>query len=683
MSLVSRGKPVLLLPAIAAVAYLLVCAPALPAAENFNLPIRVEAHVADALTGRARPYSRARVAGVWRAVIGSTGGRMVIARRTVHVGPGGRVFVAARVPERLAAKSQDLDLYLREDNEWRLRGRLRYTAGGSLLVSKTLVLPGLPPGPMATEIHARGQQQSGWDSLMTAPVRVAEKATLIVGFALDGIDPERVVPVDVAIDAIPLDAETEDESVVLWDERISESAETPRWRELEVDLRKVGSRMVRLRFRSRPTKTQSGPTPGVVWGAPSVLFEQARPVFPVVAIVSLDSLRTDEIGLYGASPEQTPFIDDLFGKGGAVFTQAITQAVTTQAAHMSLLTSLNPCVHGALSTRRAAATSVETLAALFKEAGYATAAFTEGAALAGEFGFDRGFDVYDEGGPWGGPHAGGGATSLDRAAAWMRDHTGEPLFIFVHSYETRPFVFAPGSAAAGLVRYREKLREADEELRHFVAELDRVSVAKESLLVLTTGHGEEFFDHGAGGHGTQLYEETVSVPLMFRGAGVRAERRYYTLVGLIDVAPTILELRGLPRPRTMQGKSVAALIGGGKEPNMPRRFSEAHRALRLGARATVEAWTPPAYSVRDGGHKVIMHAGAGGLPVFEAYNLTLDPSEKTDLLAVGRGPEWAGQLKGVLQNYPKICKHLAKPPAPPPLLSATDREKLLSLGYAD
>src|SRR5690606_8601030 len=127
-----------------------------------------------------------------------------------------------------------------------------------------------------------------------------------------------------------------------------------------------------------------------------------------------------------------------------------------------------------------------------------------------------------------------------------------------------------------------------------------------------TGHGEEFFEHGAAGHGTQLYDETVRVPLLLRGERIEETGRHSVAVGLVDVAPTILELVRLRAPSGMQGRSFAPVIESGRGVLAAPRFTEARRPVRLTSEGKLLLWGPPSFAVRDGTRKVIWNSGGDG-----------------------------------------------------------------------
>jgi len=200
-----------------------------------------------------------------------------------------------------------------------------------------------------------------------------------------------------------------------------------------------------------------------------------------------------------------------------------------------------------------------------------------------------------------------------------------------------------------------------------------------ALYVVTSGHGEEFFEHGAAGHGTQLFDEVVRVPLLFRGERIEETGKHNLSVGLVDVAPTILELARVKVPQAMQGRSFARLLESGAAVLAAPRFTEARRPVRLTSEGKLELWGPPAYSVRDGTHKVIWNTGAGDS--FEAYDLSADPREQRNLIQQGQTPDWARRMTASVRSYPKAAGRQARPGGKAEL-SPANRSRLESLGYA-
>jgi arylsulfatase A-like enzyme len=149
-------------------------------------------------------------------------------------------------------------------------------------------------------------------------------------------------------------------------------------------------------------------------------------VRPNVVLVSIDTLRADHLHSYGYGKVTSPFIDSLTEKGVA-FRDTISQANWTLPSHASLFTSLYPAVHGAQSVTDALSPSLVTMAEILRRNGYRTAAFVDGGVMASEFGFDQGFDLYDDSFR---------GEAKDRAVLeWLAENGDEPFFLFYHTYE--------------------------------------------------------------------------------------------------------------------------------------------------------------------------------------------------------------------------------------------------------
>lgn len=648
-----------------------------PAADKFTYTMRREVHAVDVKTGAEMPFGSEKVGEASRRTLGVTG-RVAIARRTTQVEDGGQVFVFATVPEALAAKPHDLDVLVDGKDGLRVRGSIHFEPGGSRRVARLFVLPELQPGPALVEVHVRGVHVKDWQEIVTEEVDVPKNGRLRFGYTLEGVTGASP-SLDLAVEARVAGRDGE-KPVELLSRRVSGGA--GRWEEEVQDLDDVAGRRVKFVFRSRPSGGQVEAAPGVVWGAPAVEVDEKRRAYPIIVLVSLDSLRSSSLGVYTGG-STTPFLDNFFGKKGAVLTQAATQSVTTLPSHLTLMTGLNPMTHGVVDETHSLASSVPTLAELLREKGWHTAAFTEGGALAGELGFRRGFDIYDEGesaeiDP-------GSADAIARATRWLDDYSGAPLFLFVHTYATRPVhggldgTKDPEVRASQLASYVKQVRDADRALEGLFAKMKGRIDEDDALYVLTSGHGEEFFEHGAVGHGTQLYDETMRVPLLVRGTEVEETGKVDLPVGLLDVAPTILEFAGAKTPSSMQGRSFARFLESGRAVVTSPRYSEARRPVRLTASGRLVLWGEPAFAMREGTKKVIWNSGSDD--TMEAYDLAADPRERNNLVTAGRGPDWAKRMAGSLRAYPATAGRQARPGGKAEL-SPANRSRLESLGYA-
>jgi arylsulfatase A-like enzyme len=229
------------------------------------------------------------------------------------------------------------------------------------------------------------------------------------------------------------------------------------------------------------------------------------------------------------------------------------------------------------------------LAEILRERGYATGAIVNTDFLTRKFGFDQGFDDFRE------PilHK-GAAKVVDGALSFLREHAGEPAFLFVHFFDVHgPYDDAPhtddeGASSAAdwqhlrRIRYHDYLeldrfrslaelragyeagvQRVDAELGRFFAALRKDGVYDDALIVVTADHGEEFFEHEIWvGHGPFLYDSELRIPMILKLPAARGLRGEVvaTPVSLIDVMPTILEIVGAPVPPSAQGQSLLGII---------------------------------------------------------------------------------------------------------------------------
>ncbi len=328
--------------------------------------------------------------------------------------------------------------------------------------------------------------------------------------------------------------------------------------------------------------------------------ERPRARAPVrgVVLISIDALRADHLGAYGYGRDTSPFLDRLAAERGVLFESAAVQYPSTLTSHFSMLTGLYPGEHGVYPPDGVLSEEIATVAERFRAAGFRTAGHTEGGFMAGGFGFARGFEEFSD--P---PHE--AESDVERTFAsgldfLERRKAGERFFLFLHTYAVHdPYepperlrrLFwngppPPGPpptgpelrrlAAAGppdpeLARYYEALYDAsiryvDERLQAFFEGLERLGLARETAVVVTSDHGEEFGEHGGLGH-ARLYPEVLFVPLVVAAPGLPAGERIATLVESVDVAPTLLALAGIEPAGRMTGVDLLPLA---REPGRMR-----------------------------------------------------------------------------------------------------------------
>ncbi|MHB8094092.1 MAG: sulfatase [Candidatus Aminicenantales bacterium] len=394
-----------------------------------------------------------------------------------------------------------------------------------------------------------------------------------------------------------------------------------------------------------------------------------------VILISLDTLRADHLGCYGYPRDTSPNMDRLAGDS-VLFADTTAPSAWTLPSHMSLMTSLNSAGHGMNGVGRRLAVEIPTLAELLKNHGFYNTAFTGGGFVDGTLGFNRGFESY---------HKIENPTSEEAAASlgvmanrWIEENLDRDFFLFLHTYQIhdpydseerfrslfaadessydsiymgrlgfsrrRRFEPVPESMRRNWVDlYDSEIRAADEGLiGPLVAQLKALGIYDRTMIVLTSDHGDEFFEHGGWLHSHSLYEEIVRVPLIVKFFGSRESgKRIADPVRLIDAAPTILEELGIPdRFPGADGKSLLALAAGRGSARREERIGMAEVTAEIGGEHL-----PKKKAVRLGSFKLIINEpfSAENLEFFsppppppaavELFDLASDPGETRNLAA--------------------------------------------------
>jgi arylsulfatase A-like enzyme len=415
----------------------------------------------------------------------------------------------------------------------------------------------------------------------------------------------------------------------------------------------------------------------------------------LVVLVSIDTLRADHLGLYGYHRPTSPVLDALASES-TVFEDAMSTSPWTLPAHASLLTGLYPSRHGLTSHERYLKSSLATLPQLLSRAGYLTAAVVNSHNLSPLFGLDRGFQKYryvEE-------EAGRREPSreiTDQAIAWVEEAGGRPLFLFLHYYDVhsdyaslpeheaeflKPYdgiadgttaqlaahregkVSLSAEDAANLIdRYDAGIRQMDQEIGRLVSFLRDRGLWEDTLFALTSDHGEEFFEHGGVLHGQTQYQEVIRVPLVVKGPGIPV-RRVSAPVSLVDLAPTLLTLAGVPGHEGFDGVDVSPLWETSDRSQEDRYlFSEAdHNNVEHDITRAVRYRHFKLHFNRLSRERRL-------------YDLSRDPDETTDLAADEANP--------VAALAERLDEFLAREreDAPVRTLSPEEVDKLRSLGY--
>lgn len=445
-----------------------------------------------------------------------------------------------------------------------------------------------------------------------------------------------------------------------------------------------------------------------------------RPAPPNVLLIVIDTLRADHLGCYGYSRPTSPNLDALAARG-VRFAQAHSTSSWTAPSVTSILTGLYPAVHGVEKANSVLGDGVPTMAEAFRKAGYATAALSSNPVFVSpRVGLARGFDTFDV--LQGPPVARDKAVDMiptdpsfqsfvevakanrvtDAALAWLDESQrgSRPWFLYVHYIDPHadylpPPEFAarfgvkPGAKYSGadqralLLTFRPP--ESADDLATLVGLYDgeiaftdehvgRLLSAvetgwKNTLVVVTADHGEEFGDHGRLLHTMTLYEEQLHVPLIIAGAGLPSAHVVEAPVSLVGLWATVADLTRQAVPAAT-GRSFDAAARGGRADAAPL-FADLD---------TVSPGIPHIHrrALLEEPWKAI--APVDGTPLL--FNLEGDAGEKHDLAAAdgNRATHLAARITE-RDLAAARSRALAKPQVVE--LNPEDRARMRALGYGD
>jgi choline-sulfatase len=338
--------------------------------------------------------------------------------------------------------------------------------------------------------------------------------------------------------------------------------------------------------------------------------------------MTLDTTRADHLGCYGGAGAATPRIDAL-ARGGMRFEHALSPVPLTLPAHASLLSGLVPRHHGVRDNLGFKLDpGVTLLTERLRAAGYTTAAFVSAAVLDRDGGLARGFGTYDDSVRVGDRRA---FDYEERAASQTvdallprLDTMKPPFFLWVHFYDPHAPYVPPEPYAS-----RFKDRPYDGELAFMDAQLGRVvdTLKRKGTtvyIVLAGDHGESLGEHGEDTHGVFVYQATQHVPLIITGPGIPPGTTAASTVGLVDVAPTLLDLLRLPPLPGADGRSLVPLLHGARPVAPDYEMETFYPAFSYG-------WAP-LRALAAGPYKYI------DAPRPELYELPTDPRETRDVV---------------------------------------------------
>ena len=388
---------------------------------------------------------------------------------------------------------------------------------------------------------------------------------------------------------------------------------------------------------------------------------------PDIILISVDTLRADHLSAYGHDRETSPFFDQLAAEG-VRYSFARSASPWTLPAHTTMLTGQLPLTHKVVDDELRLPAEVPVLPELMQQQGYATGGFVGTLYVSRVFGFDRGFDrfedfdIHTEK-----ANLGGGTTAtdvVDEALKWWATvPEGQPAFLFLHVYDVHYEYDPPGDygtlfdrapnsddpAYRNYFHFKKKkyrLTEAqfdhqraqyDESIRYVNDQFARLKAAADAAgrpvrFVITSDHGEEFGERGTWGHAHTLYAEQLHVPLIVSGPGIPAGKVVDAPVGTQDIAPTIASWVGA------EGK----LVADGLVLDAQKDQDAALRARPFPAETT--RFKTNRLGLYEDGLRLEWDLKSDQVELFDPH---ADPKEATDLAA--SRPEDVKRLQGRLE----------------------------------
>jgi len=392
-------------------------------------------------------------------------------------------------------------------------------------------------------------------------------------------------------------------------------------------------------------------------------------------LITIDTLRADYIHCYGFPTIETPYMD-LFASKGVKFEKCIAQTPLTLPSHASILTGTHPLFHGVRDNGGfLVPEQLITLAEVFKDKGYQTAAFVAAYVLDSKWGLNQGFDYYFDNFDLSrfqkislGSVQRPANEVLDEALLWLEKKKEEKFFTWIHLYDPHtPYEPPPpydkkyqGQSYIGEIAF------TDFQLGRLWQFLENNNLLEDLFLIFTSDHGESLGEHQESTHGFFVYQEGIHVPLIFvtpfeKLQGISSSQ----VVSLVDIMPTMLEMAETPIPAQVQGKSLLPLFFEPEKSENTYAYAETfYPRFHYG-------WSE-LKSLQNHRYKLII------APEMELYDLMEDPDERINLAFSHKKvlAELKTEANNFIEKYSQNALEIDYRK-----IDEETREKLAALGY--
>ena len=390
-----------------------------------------------------------------------------------------------------------------------------------------------------------------------------------------------------------------------------------------------------------------------------------------VLLISIDTCRADHLRCYGYKDLTTPNIDAL-AEAGILFENAVSPVPLTLPGHCSMLTGTLPPYHGVHDNNGYRLDdAIVSLPEILQDAGFATAAAIGAFVLDSQFGLDQGFETYDD--TFENPldneeivQRRGGETT-ERALDWIERNKDERFFYFLHYYDPHHNYEPPQPYASRFAShpYAGEIAYTDYCIGRVIRKLKELDLYDSTLIIVVGDHGEMLDEHGEHSHGYFIYQSAIRIPLIFKLPGEQKPARIPSLVGLVDIVPTVCSLLDVAPPPQVHGRNLSPYW---KQKNADR----AERHMYCESFYPTSYGANPLIGVVSNRFKFIRTTRP------ELYDLLEDPAESNNLLE--KEPHLALAMSGELDEILDACRS-DTPLDSSVALNAEHVRRLQSLGY--